>query len=184
MPNRRKSRPRRKKRRQARGGMVFQNTISSASIAGNIDSQFDLNQLLGPSIVGRKVVLLNIKVQAMQQGFGDTSSPLPSIQLRLAGPVWTGSNTNWVPFSPFRLLNKIRPYIFHIKSSLPTMRVPLDSEDTQHLLSIKQSTPFPISYIISTRVRLLPQEELQDVTPTNQNLATPADLDSFDQLSV
>lgn len=185
MPRRRKSRPRRRRRAKARGAMVFQNTIQATSDAGSDDAQFDFNQLLGPSITGRKVVFQSIKVQIMQQGFGDSTAPLPTVQLRLAGPIWTGSNTNWVPHSPFKLLNKVRPLTFHIKAFLPTMRVPLDAEDTQHLLSVKHRTIFPLSMVIVTRVRLLPQDELEEVTPVNQApQPSSAGLDSFDQLSI
>lgn len=169
MPRRNRRTNRQRGPKGGRQNFTFCNTVE---IRSGVNSSFHLQELLGSSIFFRKVVLKKFVVQALPlQVPGETVEYSPSVQaqLQVSGPIWTGSEQSFVPNKPFRLLSRVNPTKLEIRAFLPTMKVPLDSENNQHRLKIAMSSiddEDQFMYCrVTTYVRLLPQENLITVQP-------------------
>jgi hypothetical protein len=119
----------------------------------------NLAVLLGSSLLSRKVVLKKIDVQVLT----NSGSPQTfAIQLAVNGPIWTGSNV--VPAHAFKQTSTVNPTNLSITSFLPTMKVPLDSEDINHSLVVNieglLGTGENAELLITTYCELLPQQTL------------------------
>ena len=149
--------------------MTFTNTVKAQAVSQTASANLTLTlqQLLGASIAGRKVVLQKIIVEALPRfrvGTTTGGNTAPQLQLQVFGDIWTGNVNNQVAQKPFKLASLTVPTRYTISAFLPTMRVPLDSESTVHGLRIASdidSEPgSSVEYRITTHVTLLPQQDL------------------------
>jgi hypothetical protein len=150
--------------------MIFSNTIQEHLVGPANRAGYTLQQLLGTSLAERKVKLSSISVQFLPDQLSEAANDIAA-QLKLGGTIWTGqvfsasTDGNDVPNQRYKVLNRVRPTVLSITPFQPTMKVALNSEDLSHGMSITfNGNPDGVFVIITTKVQLMPQHILVDVT--------------------